>query len=81
VGREKFYKKNTNINLNFREWLHKKRTKKNLTIREIAEKTNIDFSYYSLIENGLRNPSVDTAKKIALVLGFKWTKFFESEVA
>jgi len=31
------------------------------------------------IENGNANPSVKVAKKIAAVLGFDWTRFFDDE--
>ena len=31
------------------------------------------------IENGNANPSVKVAKKIAAVLGFDWTMFFEDD--
>ena len=63
-----------------REWLYKARKNKNLTMAEVAAKSNISESYYSMIENGNRDVSVKTAKKIAKVLGFDWTKFYEEEV-
>lgn len=34
---------------------------------------------YSKIERGEKNPSVDVAKKIAAVLGFDWTHFYEDQ--
>lgn len=37
------------------------------------------MSIYFYIENRNRNPSVETAKKIAAVLGFDWTRFYEDE--
>lgn len=46
------------------------------THQEIADKAKISRSTYSHIENGLRNPSVKTAKKIARALGVNWTLFF-----
>ena len=45
--------------------------------QEIAEKIGITRAAYSNIENGKRRPSVDVAKRIAAVLGFKWTRFYE----
>ena len=36
-------------------------------------------SGYASIETGARRPSVDMAKRIAAVLGFKWTRFFEED--
>jgi transcriptional regulator with XRE-family HTH domain len=53
------------------------RKKKHLTMREVGLMANISESMYSLIENGKRRPSVDVAKRIAAVLDFDWTKFFE----
>ena len=61
------------------KWLMAIRTKQKLTQKECAQKANIAQAYYCQIENGERTPSVDTAKSIAKVLGFKWTKFFEDK--
>ena len=55
------------------------RKKKNLTMREVGMMANISESMYSLIENGKRRPSVDVAKRIASVLNFDWTLFFEKK--
>lgn len=55
------------------------RIKKNLTMRQVGEAAEISESFYSMIENGERRPSVETAKKIAAVLGFDWTMFFPDE--
>lgn len=55
------------------------RAEKNLTMRQVAEAAEISESFCSMIENGDRRPSVETAKKIAAVLGFSWTLFFEEE--
>jgi putative transcriptional regulator len=49
------------------------------THQEIADEAGIDRSFYTQIESGIRNPSVPTAKKIAKVLGFNWTLFFDLE--
>ena len=43
---------------------------------QIAKACNITQQAYSKIENG-RPPSVKTAKIIASVLNFDWTKFYE----
>ena len=45
--------------------------------KKAAELSGITQSYYSMIECGERNPSVELAKKIASVLRFDWTRFFE----
>jgi putative transcriptional regulator len=46
---------------------------------QIAEAAGITQQMYSAIELGERRPSVEVAKKIAVVLGFDWTRFFEDE--
>lgn len=61
------------------EFLKELRTKKNLTMRQVCDEVDISEGYYSMIESGERRPSVETAKKIAAVLGFDWTMFFPDE--
>lgn len=56
------------------------RLDRGLTMKQISNKLDISESYYSLIENGERRPSVSVAKRIGAVLGFDWTKFFEDEI-
>jgi transcriptional regulator with XRE-family HTH domain len=60
-----------------REWLKKMREQKCLTMKTVAVAAGISECYYSQIEGGTRNCPVNTAKKIAEVLGFDWQKFFE----
>jgi transcriptional regulator with XRE-family HTH domain len=60
-----------------RTWLKTIRVDKGMTMKAVANNAGISECYYNQIENGVRNCPVDTAKKIAAVLGFKWTKFFE----
>lgn len=60
-----------------REWLIQLRKHKDLTQLDVSEQAGISRSYYSGIELGTRNVPVKTAKKIAAVLGFDWTLFFE----
>lgn len=60
-----------------REWLQKIRIDKKLTHDDVATAAKIKRAYYTMIENGTRNPSVDVAKKIASFLGFNWTIFYE----
>lgn len=55
------------------------RLDRGLTMKQISNELDISESYYSLIENGERRPSVSVAKRIGAVLGFDWTKFFEEE--
>ena len=61
----------------FREWLKQLRLEQNLNHEGVANAANIHRAYYTMIEGGHRNPSVDVAKRIAAVLGFEWTRFFE----
>ena len=51
-----------------KENLKQIRNTRGLLQREITDKYGISQSYYSLIENGYRNPSLDFAKKIASAL-------------
>ena len=51
---------------------------KGMTQQEIADLVGLDRTTITKIENGA-TPSIDTAKKIAAVLGFRWTLFFEDE--
>lgn len=59
------------------EWLVKARGKR--TQQSVADAVGMSQSGYASIETGARRPSVDTAKRIAAVLGFQWTRFFEEE--
>lgn len=58
-----------------RNWLIDLRGKK--TQQLIADQCGISQNFYSWIEQGKRTPSVDVAKKIAAVLGFEWTRFYD----
>lgn len=63
--------------MNYRNWLVEKRNSKNLSQIELSVKVGISQQALSKYESGTRTPSVETAKKIAKVLGFNWTKFYE----
>ena len=52
------------------------RKEKNMTQQELADLIKVKRQTISAIENGV-NPKIETAKKIATVLGFEWTKFYE----
>lgn len=54
------------------------RLSKNLFQRDIVERCNISIAFYSLMESGYRNPSMKTAKKIALCLGITLDEFYEA---
>ncbi len=59
------------------EWVKKIRIEKGFAQQDVANAAGVARGAYANIENGSRRPSVDMAKKIAAVLGFDWTKFFE----
>ena len=48
-----------------------------LTQEQLAYEVHVSHSLIWKIENGERKPSVKIAKRIANVLGFPWTDFFE----
>lgn len=52
------------------------RKKYNLKQREIAEAVGITTSYYGMIERGVRNPTLDLAKKIAEFLNTSIEEIF-----
>ena len=57
--------------------MKEKREEIKLTQEQLAEIVGVDRSTITKIENGGRT-SVKTAKKIAKVLGFEWTLFFNN---
>lgn len=64
-----------------REWLVKIREKQKLSQCDVAAKAGISQSFYSAIELGNRGNKlpVQTAKKIADVLGFEWDIFYKEQ--
>lgn len=62
-----------------RTWLIRIR-KTHGTQENISKKIGISRSHYAQIESGDRTPSVKVAKRIARVLGFDWTCFFDNPV-
>ena len=61
-----------------RHWLKELRSEsRNLTQEQLAKMVGISRTMITEIENGNANPSVKVAKKIAAVLDFNWTKFYE----
>ena len=57
--------------------LRRIRQERALTLKQLGEMTDLSESYISLIETMERVPSVPAAKRIAKVLGFDWTRFFD----
>ena len=62
-----------------RWWLLSKRKSKQLTQADLCKLAGVCVPSYSDIENGKTNPRPSTAKKIAKVLGFNWTRFYDKE--
>ncbi len=60
-----------------RDWLKTIRRERGLQAQEAAKEIGISVSYYCQIENGKRDCPVPTAKRIAAVLGFDWTRFYD----
>ena len=60
-----------------RIWFKRTREEKGLTQEKLAAKIGVTRQHIGLIENGVVAPSVEVAKKIAAVLDFNWTKFYE----
>lgn len=60
-----------------RDWLIACRVKKNLSQKAVSESVGVSQPTYWAYEHGECTPTPDTAKKIAEVLDFPWTKFFE----
>lgn len=61
------------------DWLKEIRMKQEKTQDWVADEAGISRGAYGNIENGERRPSVEVAKRIAGVLGFDWTRFYEDE--
>lgn len=62
-----------------RDWLVAIRKEKGVSQKYVAENVHIAQPSYCTIESGRTCPSVGTAKAIAAVLGFDWTRFYEEE--
>lgn len=62
-----------------RNWLLEIRKSRGYTHAQVAKETGIKRQYFGMIESGRSNPSVEVAKRIASVLGFEWTLFFDNE--
>lgn len=59
-----------------RKWLVALREASGLSQKALAEKVEISQPAMCDIERGVNTPRPDTAKRIAKVLGFDWTRFF-----
>lgn len=60
-----------------RDWLIAIREEVGISQKCISEQVGISQPSYHNIEAGKRGLSVPVAKKIAAVLGFDWTRFYD----
>lgn len=60
--------------------LRQLRKDKNLTLKSLSEKSGISISFISDIENERRDPSPDTAKKLADALNIDVTLLLKGEI-
>ncbi len=58
------------------EWLKEHRIAAGMTQDELGEASGVDRSLISKLETGSANASPTTAKAIAKILKFDWTRFF-----
>lgn len=62
-----------------REKLKKIRKEQNLTQKSLSNMVNIHRTYYSMIENGRRNPSLKVAVSIKKALNYQYDDIFEKQ--
>jgi putative transcriptional regulator len=62
-----------------REWLIFARRRKDLSQGEVANQAAISRAFYAQLESGVRSPSPIVAKRVAGVLDFTWTVFYEDK--
>jgi len=55
------------------------RERNNYTQKQLADLIEKDRTLISKIESEVTSPSVETAKKIASILGFDWVLFFSEK--
>lgn len=58
------------------EWLKANRQRMGMSTYQVAKEAGISQTYYWLIENGRKIPTVRVAKRISSILLFSWTDFF-----
>lgn len=60
-------------------WLVTIRKERGLSQKYVAEQVRIAQPSYCTIEKGKTRPAVETAKAIASILGFDWTRFYDEK--
>jgi len=68
--------KRSNISEKIGKRIAELRKEKGLTQEQLAVKINMDRTFVGYLEKGDRNPSVETANKIARALGVKISEIF-----
>lgn len=63
--------------MRMRTWLKDIRVAAGLTQEDVADQAGVTRAMYGHIETGERGATVMNAKRIAKVLDFEWTLFFE----
>lgn len=61
------------------QWLFNARKAKGLSQREVSNRVGIKQPSYCAIETGASKPKPETAKRIASVLDFDWTLFYQDD--
>lgn len=61
-----------------RTWLVILRKEKNMTQAELARRVGISQPSLFAIERGHNAPKPENAKRIAEILGFPWTRFYDN---
>lgn len=59
------------------EKIRRLRKQQGLTQEELAVKVRVSSTYIGFIEQGLRNPSINTADKLARALGVSLSELFD----
>ena len=62
-----------------RHWLIACREAQGMTQGYVANASGLAQPSYFEFEKGLSTPKPETAKRIAAVLGFPWTRFYDDE--
>ena len=62
-----------------RDKLRSIRKEKNLTQENLSKMVNIHRTYYSMIENGKRNPSLQVAISLKRALNYQYDDIFEKQ--
>ncbi len=60
-----------------RHWLIQARHDKGITHSQLAKELEVTPQAVFYWESGQRTPNPKLAQKLARILGFKWTKFYE----